>query len=88
MFISRTSAPRVDVVEQAAAAFDTFVAVISTGQQAGVIMAGNPADFAAQTWSAVHGAVSLELAGCTRANCDPDDIHERVLDMIVASLAP
>lgn len=53
-----------------------------------MIMAGNPADFAAQTWSAVHGAVSLELAGCTRANCDPDDIHERVLDMIVASLAP
>jgi AcrR family transcriptional regulator len=79
---------RDDVVEHAEAAFDALVGAVVATQQAGLVMAGEPFDLAMRIWSAVHGAMSLELAGSGPPNDDSLGTYERIIDMIEAGLAP
>jgi hypothetical protein len=63
-----------------------LVDVIRYGQVAGVVATGDPTTLAMQTWSAVHGAVSLELMGALPPNVDADTNYENVLDFIARGL--
>ncbi|WP_238418934.1 TetR/AcrR family transcriptional regulator [Gordonia sp. 'Campus'] len=74
--------------EVASHAFMVLVDVIRYGQVAGVIMSGDPADLAMQAWSAVHGAVSLELARTHPPDIDASSSYEKVLDFVARGLAP
>ncbi|MBD0860401.1 TetR/AcrR family transcriptional regulator [Gordonia sp. zg691] len=74
--------------EAAINAFAVLVDVIRYGQVAGVIMAGDPSDLAVQAWSAVHGAVSLELAGTHPPQVDAPQSYEKVLDFVARGFAP
>ncbi|MFL6022625.1 MAG: TetR/AcrR family transcriptional regulator [Marmoricola sp.] len=49
--------------EQAKGTFDLFSSAAARAIDAGLISAADPAVVAGQVWSAVHGLVSLELAG-------------------------
>ncbi|AZZ80803.1 TetR family transcriptional regulator [Gordonia alkanivorans] len=73
-------------LEVAAHAFEVLVDVIRYGQVAGVVATGDPTTLAMQTWSAVHGAVSLELMGALPPNVDADTNYENVLDFIARGL--
>jgi AcrR family transcriptional regulator len=52
-----------EVAEHATAAFDALVRKVGDAAAAGRIAADDPVDVAQQVWSAVHGAVALELKG-------------------------
>jgi AcrR family transcriptional regulator len=52
-----------DVAEHAAAAFGALVRKVGDAAAAGRIAADDPLEVAQQVWSAVHGAVALELKG-------------------------
>jgi AcrR family transcriptional regulator len=52
-----------EVAEHATAAFDALVRKVGDAAAAGRIAADDPVDVAQQIWSAVHGAVALELKG-------------------------
>jgi len=88
MFGSAKADSRDDVIEHAEAAFGALVAVVVATQHAGLVMAGEPFDLAMRIWSAVHGAMSLELAGSGPPNDDSAGTYERILDMIEAGLTP
>ena len=88
MFGTPEAGARDDVVAHAQAAFSALVAAVVAAQQAGLVMAGEPFDVAMRIWSAVHGAMSLELAGSGPPNDDTEGTYERLLDMIEAGLAP
>ncbi len=78
----------VDVHPHAEATFAALVSAVVATQHAGLMMAGEPFDLAMRIWSAVHGAMSLELAGSGPPNEDSPGTYERILDMIEAGLAP
>jgi len=88
MFGSAKADGRDDVDEHAQAAFGALVGAVVTMQQAGLVMAGEPFDLAMRIWSAVHGAMSLELAGSGPPNDDAVGTYERIVDMVEAGLAP
>lgn len=85
----------------AANSFAVLADIIRYAQVAGLIRAGDPQQLAMYTWSCVHGAVSLELAGAKAAmdSCpatgdrpaqqpfDGDANYEGVLALIAAGLA-
>ncbi len=50
-------------LEHAAEAFGGLVTLVRRAVSAGVIAEGDPVEIAQSVWSAVHGAVSLELHG-------------------------
>jgi AcrR family transcriptional regulator len=52
-----------EVAEHATAAFGALVRKVGDAAAAGRIAADDPVDVAQQVWSAVHGAVALELKG-------------------------
>jgi AcrR family transcriptional regulator len=52
-----------DVAEHATAAFGALVRKVGDAAAAGRIAADDPLEVAQQVWSAVHGAVALELKG-------------------------
>jgi hypothetical protein len=54
---------------------------------AGVIAAPNPLEAAQQIWSAVHGAVALELKGLVLTP-DPAATYAAFLDTLIRGLAP
>jgi AcrR family transcriptional regulator len=85
---AKTGDGRDQVNQHAEAAFAALVAVVVAAQQAGLVMAGEPFDLAMRIWSAVHGAMSLELAGSGPPNDDPAGTYERIIDMVEAGLAP
>ncbi len=72
---------------RAAAAFQALVTEVEIGQRHGSLAAGDPPAMAQAIWAAVHGAVSLELAGTARIP-DLKDTYTRVLEMIERGLAP
>jgi AcrR family transcriptional regulator len=74
--------------DHAEAAFQALVDAVLATQQAGLVVPDDPFDVAMRIWSAVHGAMSLELAGSGPPNPDLAGTYERVLDMIEAGLAP
>ncbi|WP_055476164.1 TetR/AcrR family transcriptional regulator [Gordonia sp. HS-NH1] len=85
LMFSAQCAPEIEV---AAHAFAVLVDIIRYGQVAGVVMSADPRDLAMQTWSAVHGAVSLELARAYQPDVDASAYYDNVLDFVARALAP
>lgn len=84
----------------AAHSFAVLADIIRYAQVAGLVRAGDPRELAMYTWSCVHGAVSLELAGANVAMAGPgsgdcpveqafdgDANYEGVLALVAAGLA-
>ena len=76
-----------EVEEHARATFFALVRVVELTAAAGVIAAPDPVEVAQQIWSAVHGAVSLELRGLVQTP-DPERTYRDFLMTIVRGLAP
>ncbi|WP_164860590.1 TetR/AcrR family transcriptional regulator [Rhodococcus sp. X156] len=73
------------VQEAAMAAFGELVGHVQHAMAQRAIATGDAEDLASQIWAAVHGAVSLELAGCTVA-VDPEATYGRLLDLVITGL--
>jgi hypothetical protein len=54
---------------------------------AGVIAAPDPLEVAQQIWSAVHGAVALELKGLMQTP-DPQYTYQATIATLIRGLAP
>jgi AcrR family transcriptional regulator len=76
-----------EVAVHAAAAFDALVANVDLAAAAGAISAPDPREAAQQIWSAVHGAVALELNGQIQTP-DPEATYQATLQMVLRGLAP
>jgi AcrR family transcriptional regulator len=81
----RTAAQDDELVEHAGAAFGVLVDQVTRAMDAGVLRRADPACTAQLIWSAVHGAVSLELAGVTQIE-DPAASYEQLLQLVVQGL--
>jgi AcrR family transcriptional regulator len=75
------------VQEHARAAFGALVRAVELAAAAGVIAAPDPLEVAQQIWSAVHGAVALELK-CLVLTPDPQYTYETFLQTLFRGLAP
>ena len=82
------------LVEAAKRSLASLVAIVATGQAAGVVRADRPAGvIAAAVWAAVHGHAALLLDGQIRdgehgpLGAPPAD-RELLVDMIIAGIAP
>ena len=75
------------VGEHAHATFDVLVRTVELAAAAGVIAAPDPVEVAQQIWSAVHGAVALELKGLVLTP-DPEYTYRAFLATLVRGLAP
>ena len=76
-----------EVEEHAAASFNALVRNVELAAAAGVLAAPDPFEAAQQIWSAVHGAVALELKGLVLTP-DPQYTYRTLLDTIIRGLAP
>jgi AcrR family transcriptional regulator len=76
-----------DVEERARAAFGALVRLVELASASGVISAPNPVEAAQQIWSALHGAVALELKGLVLTP-DPEATYAALLDTMIGGLAP
>jgi AcrR family transcriptional regulator len=76
-----------EVEEHARACFGALVRGVEMASAAGVIAAPNPLEAAQQIWSAVHGAVALELKGLVLTE-DPAVTYGAFLDTMIRGLAP
>lgn len=74
-----------ELKEHAGAAFDVLVDQVARAMEAGVLRRDDPREVASVIWSAVHGAVALELAGVMQT-ADPDATFERLLQALVGGL--
>jgi AcrR family transcriptional regulator len=75
------------VGEHAGATFGALVRIVELSAAAGVIAAPDPVEAAQQVWSAVHGAVSLELKGHVLTP-DPERSYRAFLQTLLRGLAP
>jgi len=73
-------------LDRAAATFGQLVGRVEDAMAAGQLGAGDSVDAAQQVWSAMHGAVSLEIAGITFSN-DPARTFDAMLDSLLRGLA-
>jgi AcrR family transcriptional regulator len=76
-----------EVEEHARAAFGALVRNVELAAAAGVISVADPFEAAQQIWSAVHGAVALELKGLVLTP-DPEATYRALLEMIIRGFAP
>jgi AcrR family transcriptional regulator len=76
-----------EVHEHARASFAALVRMVEVASAAGVIAAPDPMEAAQQVWSAVHGAVALELKGLVLTP-DPEATYGAFIDTIIRGLAP
>ena len=76
-----------EVAEHAEAAFNALVRVVELTAAAGAIAAADPVEVAQQIWSAVHGAVALELKGLIQTE-NPAATYRASLDTLIRGLAP
>ena len=76
-----------EVEEHARACFGALVRAVEMASAAGVIAAPNPLEAAQQIWSAVHGAVALELRGLVLTEV-PAATYGAFLDTMIRGLAP
>jgi AcrR family transcriptional regulator len=76
-----------EVGEHARAAFGALVRAVELAAAAGVLAAPDPAEAAQQIWSAVHGAVALELKGLVLTP-DPQYTYLASLTTLIRGLAP
>ena len=67
-------------------AFGVLVRNVATAIEAGAIRPGEPRETAQVVWSAVHGAVSLELKGRTMA-VDPHRSYLAMLELVIDGLS-
>lgn len=81
----RAAASSDELKEHAAAAFGVLVDEVARAMEVGVLRRDDPREVASVIWSAVHGAVALELAGVTQT-ADPDATFERLLAGIADGL--
>lgn len=70
----------------AGSSFQVLVEHVVTGIAAGRLEPGDPVLIAQQIWSAVHGAVSLEMAG-RLAFADPGESYRHLLRMLLRGFA-
>ena len=82
--VQQSSSP--EVAEHAAAAFDALVDNVAITAAAGRIVAAQPREVAQQIWSAVHGAVALELKGLVLTP-DPAATYADGVDTMLRGLA-
>jgi Tetracyclin repressor-like, C-terminal domain len=75
-----------DLDEHARAAFGALVRLVELASASGVISAPNPVEAAQQIWSALHGAVALELKGLVLTP-DPEATYAALLDPVIGGLA-
>jgi len=75
------------VGEHAHAAFGALVRAVELAAAAGVLAAPDPIEAAQQIWSAVHGAVALELKGLVLTP-DPQYTYRVSLDTLIRGLSP
>jgi hypothetical protein len=78
-------APTEELAERADAAFTALVDRVRYGMDGGVLRAGDVRETAQLIWSAVHGAVSLEISG-VQQTADPAASYEALLQMLLAGL--
>jgi AcrR family transcriptional regulator len=76
-----------EVAEHAVAAFGVLVAAVELAAAASRIEAPDATEAAQQVWSAVHGAVTLELRGLIQTP-DPAATYEAFLRTLIRGLAP
>jgi AcrR family transcriptional regulator len=76
-----------EVAEHAEATFGALVRTVELAAAAGVIAAPDPVEAAQQIWSAVHGAVSLELRGMVLTP-DPPRTYAGLLLTVIRGLEP
>jgi AcrR family transcriptional regulator len=76
-----------EVGEHAQAAFGALVRAVELCAAAGVLAATDPIEAAQQIWSAVHGAVALELKGLVLTP-DPQYTYRVSLDTLIRGLSP
>jgi AcrR family transcriptional regulator len=75
-----------EVGEHAAAAFGALVRNVELAAAAGRIVAADAQEVAQQIWSAVHGAVALELKALVLTP-DPEATYRTLLDTVLRGLA-
>jgi AcrR family transcriptional regulator len=76
-----------EVSEHAQAAFGALVRAVELASAADVIAAPAPLEVAQQIWSAVHGAVALELKGLVLTP-DPQYTYQAFLETVIRGLGP
>src|SRR5215467_13618990 len=76
-----------EVTEHARGSFTALVRLVELASASGVIAAPNPLEAAQQIWSAVHGAVALELKGLVLTP-DPEATYAAFIDTVIRGLAP
>ena len=68
--------------------FDVLVAAVQRAMDDGALAAGDAEAVAAQLWSALHGYVTLELAGFMTADEDADKVLWPLLSNLISALGP
>jgi AcrR family transcriptional regulator len=76
-----------EVAEHATAAFGALVRKVNDAAAAGRIAADDPFDVAQQVWSALHGAVALELKGLVLTP-DAEATYRSAVETMLRGLAP
>jgi AcrR family transcriptional regulator len=76
-----------EVGEHATAAFGALVRVVELAAAAGAVTAPNPTEVAQQIWSALHGAVALELKGLVLTP-DAQHTYQAMIATVIRGLAP
>ena len=79
------AAPTEELADRATAAFSALVDRVRYGMDGGVLRRGDPVETAQLIWSAVHGAVSLELNGVQQTP-DPGVTYEALLQLLLDGL--
>jgi len=79
--------PSDEAVEQAYESFGALVALVQACQDADQLAGTNEVSVAQQIWSAIHGAVSLELVGISFTE-DPAQTYSDMVDALLIGLAP
>jgi AcrR family transcriptional regulator len=73
-------------LECAERSFAQLVGRVADAMSAGQVAAGDEVDVAQLTWNALHGGVSLELAGVTFSS-DPEATFGRMVDALLVGIA-
>lgn len=70
----------------AGASFEVLASTVARGLDAGALSQGDAPDLAQQLWSAIHGAVALELAEIGFCD-DPADVYDDLVATLLRGMA-
>ena len=76
-----------EALERAAATFGQLVGRVADAMAAGQLADGDDVEVAQQIWSAIHGSVTLDLAGIT-FTADGQKTFDTMIDALLRGLAP